>query len=170
MIDFKYPQNRTIIKGEMKMKKFIIFMLVIVMSMTFLACRANEDTPLETTETNEEIVSETIELDEEKIFTTIEAKNCFYDAGFVELIAGVEESSEYTFTAENSETVEWSVYILDEAFDDGFRHIKQAADPVLVADGTIFIDEGKYVYVYCSSNEFTTGVVDEYAKLNVTVK
>ena len=163
------------------MKNFIIFMLVIVMSMTFLACRANEDTPLETTETNEEIVSETtetdeeivsetIELDEEKIFTTIEAKNCFYDAGFVELIAGVEESSEYTFTAENSETVEWSVYILDEAFDYGFRHIKQAADPVLVADGTIFIDEGKYVYVYCSSNEFTTGVVDEYAKLNVTVK
>ena len=38
------------------MKKFIIFMLVIIMSMTFLACRANEDTPLETTETNEEIV------------------------------------------------------------------------------------------------------------------
>ena len=163
------------------MKKFIVFVLVFVMTMTFLACGANEDKSLETTETNEEtaseiieadeeIVSETIELDEEKLFTTIEAKNCFYDAGFVELIAGVEEPSEYTFTAENSETVEWSVYILDEAFDEGFRYIKQAAEPVLVADGTIFIDEGKYVYVYCSSNEFTTGVADEYAKLNVTVK
>ena len=34
----------------------------------------------------------------------------------------------------------------------------------------VFVNEGKYVYVYCSANEFTTGVVDEDAKLNVTVK
>lgn len=174
------------------MKKFIIFVLVFILTMTLLACGANEDKSLETTETNEEIASETIEadeeiasetievdeeiasetieVDEEKLFTTIEATNCFYDAGFVELIAGVEEPSEYTFTAENSENVEWSVYVLDQTFDEGFRYIKQAAEPVLVADGTIFIDEGKYVYVYCSSNEFTTGVADEYAKLNVTIK
>ena len=66
--------------------------------------------------------------------------------------------------------MEWSVYVLDQAFDEGFRYIKQVAEPALVGDGTIFIDEGLYVYVYCSANEFTTGVADETAKLNVTVK
>ena len=82
----------------------------------------------------------------------------------------MEESSEYTFTAESSKDVEWLVYILDEAFDDSFKYIKQIREPDLRSDGTIFIDKGQYVYVYCSANEFTTGVVDKDAKLNVTVK
>lgn len=139
------------------MRKFVVFVLAIFVMMALLACGANEDKSPEMTE-------------EEKIFTTVEAKNCFYDAGFVELIAGAEKSSEYTFAAENSETVEWSVYVLDQAFDEGFRYIKQVAEPALVGDGTIFVDEGQCVYVYCSANEFTTGVADEYAKLTITVK
>ena len=75
---------------------------------------------------------------------------------------------EYIFTSENSEAVEWSIYILDEAFDDSLKYIKQVSEPVLRGDGTIFIDKGKYVYVYCSANEFTTGIVDEKAKLKIT--
>ena len=109
-------------------------------------------------------------VSEEKLFAIIEAKDCFDDAGFVELIAGVKESAEYTFTSENSDAVEWRVYILDQVFDEGFRYISQVAKPALVGDGTIFIDEGLYVYVYCSANEFTTGIVDENARLNITIK
>ena len=152
------------------MRNPFILLLALLMIATLTACGANETKPLETAKTNEEKVSEITEPEGEKIFTIIEAKDCFDDAGFVELIAGTKESSEYTFTAENSDAVEWCVYIFDQVFDEGFRYIKQAAEPVLVGDGTIFIDEGQYVYVYCSANEFTTGIVDENAKLNVTVK
>ena len=141
------------------MRKHAALLLVCVMIETLTSCGANENKP-----------SETVEPEEEKIFAIIEAKDCLHSAGFVELIAGATESAEYTFTAENSAAVEWHVYIFDQAFDDGFRYIKQVAEPVLVGNGTISIDEGQYVYVYCSANEFTTGVADENAKLNVTVK
>ena len=135
------------------MRKTFVILLAFVMTVAFTACGAIENKP-----------------EEEKIFATIEAKDCFDDAGFVELISGIKESSEYTFISEDSDAVELCVYILDEAFDDNFRYIKQVAEPALVGDGTIFIDEGQYVYVYCSANEFTTGVVDENAKLMVTAE
>ena len=152
------------------MRSPFALLFTFTMLLTLTACGATENMPFETTEAYEQKATETIAPEEETIVTIIEAKDCFYDAGFVELIAGTTESSEYTFTAENSDTVEWCIYILDQAFDDGFRYIKQVAEPALVGDGTIFIDEGLYVYVYCSANEFTTGAIDENAKLNVTVK
>ena len=140
------------------MRKAFILLLTFVMLTELNACGANENKPFETTET-----------EGEKRFVIIEAKDCFYDAGFVEVIAGTKESAEYTFISENSDAVEWRVYVLDQRFDDGCRYIGQAAEPVLVGDGTIFVDAGLYVYVYCSANEFTTGIVDENAKLNVTI-
>ena len=129
------------------MRKIMAFLLALVMATALAACGA-----------------------EEEIFAVIEAKNCFYDAGYVELIADAEEPAEYIFTAENSETLQWRVYVLDEAFEEGFRYIAQAAEPVLVGDGKIDLKPGQFVYVYCSANEFTTGVADETAKLKVTVK
>ena len=146
------------------MRKILIFLLVFVMIGASTACNATEKQPSETA------ASETTAPAQETIFATIEAKNCFYDAGFMELMTGAKESATYTFTAENSDTAEWHIYVLDEAFDDSFRYIKQIAEPVLIGDGSIFINEGQSVYVYCSANEFTTGIVDENAKLNVTVK
>ena len=140
------------------MKKILGIMLAFVMAVALTACGAGETKPAEPIPP------------EEKIVATIQAKDCFYNAGFVEFIAGAEETAEYTFKSENSDTVQWSVYILDEAFDDGFRYIKQVTEPVLVGDGTLSVTAGQYVYVYCSANEFTTGAVDENAKLNITVK
>ena len=134
------------------MKKFFLPVIIVLLIYSMLAgCSKTQEEP-------------------ENVFTIVEGKECYDDAGFVELIAGAKEASEYTFTSENSDAVEWCVYILDEAFEDGFRYIKQAAEPALIGDGTIFIEEGQYVYVYCSANEFTTGTVDENAKLKVTVK
>ena len=130
------------------MKKVVAFLLVFAMVMALSACGVEEET----------------------LFATIEAKNCFWDAGYVEFIAGAEASAEYTFTAENSDEVEWRVYVLEEAFEEGFRYIGQAAQPVLVGDGTVQVNVGQFVYVYCSANELTTGVADENAKLTVTVK
>jgi hypothetical protein len=152
------------------MRKFIVFVLGFLMIMTLVACGAKEEKTSGVTGVSEDGVSGATEKNKEKSFAVLEAKDCFYGAGFVELIAGAEESAEYTFAAENSETVEWSVYVLDQAFEDGLRYIKQAAEPVLVGDGTINIEKGQYVYVYCSANEFTADAADEHAKLNITVK
>ena len=166
------------------MKRFLILILAFAMVTTFAACSTMEEklleamaiietATIETTEPIEETIPTTTEATEQvemMLFATIEAKNCFYDAGFIEFIAGAEESAEYTFTAENSDATEWYVYVLDEAFDEGFRYIKQIAEPVLMGDGQVTVEDGQFVYVYCSANEFTTGVVDEHAKLNVYVK
>ena len=131
------------------MRKVVVFLLAFAMVMVFAACGANE----------------------EKSFATVTAKGCFGDAGYIQFFKdGVEEATELTFTAENSEAVEWSVYVFDEAFDDGFRYISQAADPVLVGDGTISVEAGQFVYIYCSVNEFTADAPDENAKLNITQK
>ena len=144
-----------------------------------VACGAKENEPTDPTVTQEEQTSEATteeatdavaEEDEPGIFTTVEAKDCFNNAGFVELIDGATDAAEFIFASEESDAVEWSVYVFDEAFEDGFRYIKQAADPVLVGDGTVSVDVGQYVYVYCSVNEFTADAADENARVNVLVK
>ena len=161
------------------MKKSFIVLLALVMIAALVACGAKENEPTEPTVTQEEQTSEVTtedvaeaaaEEDEPSIFTTVEAKDCFNNAGFVELIDGATDAAEFIFASEESDAVEWSVYVFDEAFEDGFRFIKQAADPVLVGDGTVSVEVGQYVYVYCSVNEFTADAADENARVNVLVK
>ena len=146
------------------MRRMIIFLLVFAMIATLGACSTSEPGQPATTEPIRPAAMEP------SYFATIEAKNCYTDAGFVAFIAGAESSVTYTFTAENSADVQWWVYVLDEAFDDGFRYIKQVAEPTLVGDGDVTVNAGQYVYVYCSANEFTVDTRNESAKLNVAVK
>ena len=165
------------------MKKGLIILLAIVMIAALVACGAKENEPTDPTDANveqtsevttEEVTEESTEAvaeeDEPSIFTTVEAKDCFNNAGFVELIDGATDAAEFIFASEDSDAVEWSVYVFDEAFEDGFRYIKQAAEPVLVGDGTVSVEVGQYVYVYCSVNEFTADAADENARVNVLVK
>ena len=161
------------------MKKSFIILLALVMIAALVACGAKENEPTDPTVTQEEQTSEVTteetteavaEEDEPSIFTTVEAKDCFDNAGFVELIDGATDAAEFIFASEESDAVEWSVYVFDEAFEDGYRYIKQAAEPVLVGDGTVSVEVGQYVYVYCSVNEFTADAADENARVNVLVK
>ena len=160
------------------MKKGLIILLALVMIAALVACGAKENEPTEPDvyeeQTSEVITEESTaavaEEDEPSIFTTIEAKDCFNNAGSVELIDGATDAAEFIFASEESDAVEWSVYVFDEAFEDGYRFIKQAADPVLVGDGTVSVEVGQYVYVYCSVNEFTADAADENARVNVLVK
>ena len=144
------------------MKRFAVIFLIFSMVMALTACSAKEE--ITTTSIPEETTAA------EAPFTVIEAKDCYNNAGYVEFISGAERPAEYTFTAENSDTVKWRVYIFDEAFDEGFRYISQAAESVLDGDGKVSVDEGQFVYVYCSVNEFTEDAPDEHAKLKVAVK
>lgn len=152
------------------MKRMIALMLAFAMVMTLTACGLLAEKSAETVPVTEEVPVTATPPTEAEPIITLEAKDCFYDAGFVEILSGADADAEYTFTAENSEGTEWWVYVLEEAFEEGFRYIKQITEPVLMGDGEIFVEAGKYVYVYCSSNEFTTGVADENAKLNIFVK
>ena len=161
------------------MKKGLIILLALVMIAALVACGAKENEPTDPTDANVEQTSEVTteetteavaEEDEPSIFTTVEAKDCFDNAGFVELIDGATDAAEFIFASEESDAVEWSVYVFDEAFEDGYRYIKQAAEPVLVGDGTVSVEVGQYVYVYCSVNEFTADAPDENARVNVLVK
>ena len=147
------------------MKRFAVFLLAFAMIMSLTACSEKEE--ITTTSIPEETTETTAA---ETPFTVIEAKDCYNNAGYVEFISGAERPAEYTFTAENSDTVKWRVYIFDEAFDEGFRYISQAAEPVLDGDGKVSVDEGQFVYVYCSVNEFTEDAPDEHAQLKVAVK
>lgn len=144
------------------MKRFAVILLAFAMIMSLTACSEKEE--ITTTSIPEETTAA------EAPFTVIEAKDCYNNAGYVEFISGAESPAEYTFTAENSDTVKWRVYIFDEAFAEGFRYISQAAEPVLDGDGKVSVDEGQFVYVYCSVNEFTEDAPDEHAKLKVAVK
>ena len=162
------------------MKKFLISLLAFAMVTVLAACGEKKETAAAETVPTEDNISVTVDAGENSSlpdidepesnhFASNEAKDCFYDAGYVEFIAGADKSAEYTFTAENSEGITWCVYVFDAAFDDGYRYISQAAEPVLNGDGTISVAEGQFVYVHCSANEFTADSANETAKLNVTV-
>ncbi|MBQ7086744.1 MAG: hypothetical protein IJM96_04635 [Clostridia bacterium] len=144
------------------MKRFAVILLAFTMIMVLSACSKTEE--ITTTFIPEETTAAKVP------FTIIEAKDCYNNAGYVELISRAEKSAEYTFTADNSDTVKWRVYIFDEAFDEGFRYISQAVEPVLDGDGKVSVCKGQFVYVYCSVNEFTEDNSDEHAKLKVAVK
>ena len=135
-------------KGVLKMKKFVSILLTFVIILVFAACNSRTEKP----------------------FAVITAQDCYENAGYIELIAGAEKSDEYIFTAENSAAVDWSIYVFDQEFDEGFRFIAQAAAPVLVGDGEISVAAGQFVYVYCSENEFTADAPNGDAKLKVTMK
>ena len=84
---------------------------------------------------------------------TVTAADGFNAAGYTGRICGA--TATYSFQSSTPD-VTWSIYVLDEAFTDILRYLSQAHTPALEGDGTLEIEEGKYVYIYCSDNSFTS--------------
>ena len=82
----------------------------------------------------------------------ITAKEGFVNAGVTELICDATET--YSFTKSDDSTT-WKVFVLDERFTDGSRYLAQAYEPALEGDGTLTIEEGKYIYILCSESVFS---------------
>ena len=82
----------------------------------------------------------------------ITAEDGFDNAGVTELLCDATET--YSFTKSYDDTT-WKVYVLDEKFADGARYLSQAEEPALEGDGTLEIEEGKYIYILCSESAFT---------------
>lgn len=134
------------------------------MGMIFSLSACSERYSSDVKETEQTTISETSQKEPEIIKIT--AEECF-GSMYCELIT--EKSGTYSFSAKFS-SEEWEVYIFDEEFKDGLRYISQAAEPSLTGDGTLTIDKGKYVYIYCPVNAFTAEKADEKAYLEISVK
>ena len=80
------------------------------------------------------------------------AEECFA-TGVTAMIC--DRTATYSFKS-SSEDVNWKIFILDEPFTDAARYLPQSRTADLDGDGTLEIAEGKYVYVYCGVNSFTT--------------
>lgn len=118
------------------MKKALVIILSVLMLVAFAACNSSASKPAEEAEV-----------------TTIKAADVFDQHGFG--VAECTESGSYRFWAENSDGVEWTVYVLDEEFEDGVRYISQAYEASLVGDGNLELKEGQFVYIQCSANDLT---------------
>lgn len=128
------------------MKKILAIVLCIVLACSCLAvlsaCGKQEGQAAET-ERRMMINSEPV---------VITAKDGFDNAGVTELICDATET--YSFTKSDDSTT-WKVFVLDEKFADGARYLAQAQQPALEGDGTLTIEEGKYIYILCSESAFT---------------
>lgn len=144
------------------MKKIIL--VIAVMGMIFSLSACSERYSSDVKETEQTTISETLQKEPEIIKIT--AEECF-GSMYYEFIT--EKSGTYSFSAKFS-SEEWVVYIFDEEFKDGWRYISQASAPVLKGDDEIEIAEGKYVYIYCPINAFTSEYPDEKAYLEISVK
>ncbi|MBQ6466605.1 MAG: hypothetical protein IJJ61_01565 [Clostridia bacterium] len=88
----------------------------------------------------------------------ITAAESFDNAGVTEFVCDATEA--YSFTS-SSEDVKWDIYVLDSRFEDGARYLAQAETPALEGDGTLKIEEGKFIYAVCSENAFTADAASD---------
>ena len=139
------------------MKKILAIVLCIVLAGSCLvalsACGKQEGETAEATENTE---TENTETERRMIINSepvvITAKDGFDNAGVTELICDATET--YSFTKSDDSTT-WKVFVLDERFTDGSRYLAQAYEPALEGDGTLTIEEGKYIYILCSESVFS---------------
>ena len=153
------------------MKKIIAMLLSLCLVLAFAACSQKEEPssePEEPTPASEETVQPTDsedgkeeEWDWEEGITgekmTITNEDGFDQAGYVEI--PTEKLGRYYFKANEASkngNVTWTVYVMDEKFEDSYRYIPQAVEGAsLEGDGYLDLEPGKYIYLYCSENGFT---------------
>ena len=102
------------------------------------------------TETAAEFDARPLIINSEPVVVT--AKESFDNFGVTEFVCDASET--YSFTKSDDDTT-WKVFVLDEKFADGARYLPQAEEPALEGDGTLKIEEGKYIYILCSESSFT---------------
>ena len=88
----------------------------------------------------------------------ITAAESFENAGVTEFVCDATET--YSFKS-SSEDVKWDIYVLDSRFEDGARYLAQAEKPALEGDGTLKIEEGKFIYAVCCENAFTADAASD---------
>ena len=82
------------------------------------------------------------------------------------------ESGTYHFQAMGSkediyspsaDNLVWKVYLMEEPFKDTPRFISQAGyEAVVTGDGSVEVEEGTYIVIYCSQNSYEYGLSSSY--------
>lgn len=157
------------------MKKAMLILLAGMILLCFAACGssatgeadASSATALPVTNTDEDEDVPVADLpllilnDEPCVIPVSEGFNA---AGYTGRICGA--TATYSFRSSTPD-VTWSVYVLDEAFSDILRYLPQAHTPALEGNGNLEIAEGKYIYIYCSENSFTSTEQPSDASLSI---
>lgn len=81
-----------------------------------------------------------------------------WDTGFY--VMQLEETGMF-FAYTSNPDITLEIYVLDEEFQDGLRYIPQAYEPAAIDDAIISVDEGQWIYIYCSDNSYTTSEPSE---------
>ena len=168
------------------MKKLIILLLLLLLSLT--ACntkvrdesaqtqlekRQNSDVVL--TETESEISEPEATWDFSEIHGSeegfiVSAQNMYNEGGWGWFpcsksgtyhfqVMGAKEDI-YSLAADN---LVWKVYLMEEPFIDTPRFIPQAGyEAVVIGDGSVEIEEGTYIVIYCSQNSYEYGLSSSY--------
>ena len=156
------------------MKKALLILLAGMILLCFAACGTAADTASETPASSAAVIANADDEDvpaadlplliinNEPITVTV--SDGFNNAGYTGRICGA--TATYTFRSSTPD-VTWSVYVLDEAFPDILRYLSQANTPALEGDGSLEIEEGKFVYIYCSENGFTSTDAPSDATLTI---
>ena len=75
-------------------------------------------------------------------------------------VMGVKEDI-YSLSATHN--LVWKVYLMEEPFIDTPRFIPQAGyEAVVTGDGSVEIEEGTYIVIYCSQNSYEYGLSSSY--------
>lgn len=82
----------------------------------------------------------------------VTAADGFDNAGVTGFLC--DATATYAFKASSADT-KWSVFVLDQEFNDGARYLPQAETPALEGDGTLTIEAGKIIYILCSESAFS---------------
>jgi len=141
--------------------KVAVIILALVLMCVFSSCSIrSEKTPAPTKDDDivsvEDIENSNENSREESFSLRIMASEGFDNCGFTYFICP--QTGGYSFISSGNEEVTWTVYVLDEEFEGAARYISHGPyhEPVLNDNGTLQLEEGKYIYIQCSVNGFTT--------------
>lgn len=87
----------------------------------------------------------------------------YKNGGFYMLVA--KKSTD--LKAETAGAADWEIYVLDEKPGRDPSVIRQQYEPVLTGDGSFSVNEGQYVYCWCSINSSSSSVADENSALYI---
>ncbi len=87
------------------------------------------------------------------VTVSVKAQDCFEGSGYTHFVCP--ESGRYVFDTQNSDGVEWTVYIIDSEFPGEEKYIKENYSPELKGAGSLNIEAGQYIYIHCSVNSLT---------------
>ena len=150
------------------MRKWISVILAIVVLMTFSACGSNNKQDAKPDESPAVVIVSPPVASPEPSETpeppptptpTPELQAAVLYAGDVDdngyFHQPCQESGIYDFEVKNPYGNKWKVFILNSEFTEGERYIAQAYSPSLEGSGSLEIQNGQWLYIYCSANSWT---------------